>query len=125
VWPIRNGKLIPPVDVLRTDSEIVVRTELPGVDPDSIEVTMDDTRLRVRAERRVSTTEQGEHLRREFAYGIFERQIALPVGIDADKLSARYDDGVLEIRAPYAAAKAVKVPVETASSKRKGLKAAS
>jgi Hsp20/alpha crystallin family protein len=48
-------------------SEIVLRVELPGVDPDSIDVTVRDTTLRVRAERQAPTAEQGEYLRRGFS----------------------------------------------------------
>jgi HSP20 family protein len=119
-----QAQLFPPVEILRTDGELVIRMELP-VDPDSVDVTLDDTTLRVRAERRVSTEEKGDFLRREFSYGIFERQVALPAGVDSEKMSARYDAGILEIRVPYAGAKAVKVPVETGSGKQEALKAAS
>jgi HSP20 family protein len=121
----REGRLTPPVEILGADSELVIRAELPGVDPDSVDVTLDDSTLRVRAERRIPTTEQGEYLRREFAYGTFECGVVLPTGIDPDKVSARYDAGILEIRVPRAADKAVKVPVQVGTSEKKGLKAAS
>jgi HSP20 family molecular chaperone IbpA len=76
----REGRLTPPVEILGADSELVIRAELPGVDPDSVDVTLDDSTLRVRAERRIPTTEQGEYLRREFAYGTFECSVVLPAG---------------------------------------------
>jgi HSP20 family protein len=120
-----DARLFPPVEIQRTDGEIVVRMELPGVDPDSVDVTLDDNILRVRAERRVSTEEKGDYLRREFEYGIYERHIALPAGIDPEKLSARYDAGILEVRVPYPGAQAVKVPVQVGSGEQKELKAAS
>jgi HSP20 family protein len=122
----RSGPpMLPPMEVLRTDSEIVVRVELPGVDPDSIDVTMANDTLRIRAERPAPTAEQGEYLRRGFAYGTFEATVVLPPGIDPGKLSARYDAGVLEIRVPHGAVPAVKVPVQAGSTKKKALKAAS
>jgi HSP20 family molecular chaperone IbpA len=78
----RQPRILAPMEVLRTDSEIVVRVELPGADPDSIDVTVrDGSTLRVRAERRAPTAGQGEYLRRGFAYGIFEGTVMLPAGI--------------------------------------------
>ncbi len=122
----RQPRIIAPMEVLRTDSEIVIRVELPGVDPDSIDVTvLDGTMLRVRAERRAPTAGQGEHLRRGFAYGTFEGTVMLPAGIDAGQVSARYDAGILEIRVPHAAVQEVKIPVEAGSGATKALKAAS
>ena len=125
----RNGRMRPRMEVVRTDSELVVRVELPGVDPDSVDVTLEDTTLRVRAERRVDdAVEQGEYLRREFAYGTFDGAVRLPSGIDPDKLTAKYDAGILEVRVPHAAEKAVKVPVQVGSGggkSQKELKAAS
>jgi len=122
----RQPRILAPMEILRTDSGIVVRVDLPGVDPDSIDVTvLDGTTLRVRAERRAPAAGQGEYLRRGFAYGTFEGTVMLPAGIDAGALSASYDAGVLEIRVPHAAVQEVKVPVETGSGATKALKAAS
>src|SRR2546421_13124526 len=95
------------------------------VDPDSIDVTLQDgTMLRVRAERWEPTTEQGEYLRREFAYGTFEGAVVLPAAVDPDGLSARYDAGILEIRVPQPAVQAVKVPVEAGAGEKKAPEAA-
>src|SRR6266446_3147806 len=122
----RQSRIRAPMETLKTDSEIIVRVDLPGADPDSIDVTvLDGTTLRVRAERRAPTAGQGEYLRRGFAYGTFEGTVMLPAGIDAGALSASYDAGVLEIRVPHAAVQEVKVPVETGSGATKALKAAS
>src|SRR5947209_60972 len=122
----RQSRIIAPMEVLKTDSGIVIRVELPGVAPDSIDVTVrDGTTLRVRAERRAPTAGQGEYLRQGFAYGTFEGTVVLPAGIDAGELSARYDAGILEIQVPQAAVQEVKVPVEAGSVEKKALKAAS
>lgn len=122
-WSARDGRLVPSMEILKTDGDIVVRMELPGVDPDSMDVTLQDRTLRVRAERRVSNEEDALH--REFVQGTFERAVVLPSEIDPDKLSARYEAGILEVRIPYSAPKAVKVPVEIASGETPALKAAS
>ena len=121
----RGGWPFPRMEVLRTDSEFVIRVELPGVDPDSVDVSLDDTVLRVRAERRVPTTEQGEYLRRELVYGTYERDVVLPSGIEPEKMSARFEDGVLEVRVPHRGVRSVKIPVEMGEGTPKALRAAS
>lgn len=121
--PARHERLLPPMEVRRTDSEMVVRVELPGVDPESVDVTLEDRYLRIRAERREPTAEQGEYLQRGFAYGTFQAEVLLAEGIDADKLSARHDNGILEVRVPYAS-RTVKITVEQ-GEQQKALKAAS
>jgi HSP20 family protein len=121
----RDERRFPRMEVLRTDSEFVIRVELPGVDPDSMDVTLDGTVLRVRAERRVPTTEQGEYLRRELVYGTYERVVVLPEGIEPEKMSARFEEGILEVRVPHKAPAAVRVPVEIGSGKQEALRAAS
>jgi HSP20 family protein len=120
-----EGRMIPRMEILRTSSEFVVRAELPGVDPDSVDVTLEDTTLRIRAERRVPATEQGEYLRRELVYGTFEGTIKLPSGVDPEKLSARYDAGILEVRVPLEAPQASKIPVEIGPGQTNALEAAS
>ncbi|MBX7444871.1 MULTISPECIES: Hsp20/alpha crystallin family protein [unclassified Arthrobacter] len=81
---------------------LVVRAEMPGVDPDKdIAVTMDDGFLRIRAERQ----EKEEHkdkgsYRSEFRYGSFSRNIPLPDGVKEEDIKATYTNGVLEVRAP-------------------------
>jgi HSP20 family protein len=84
------------------DKTLVVRAEMPGVDPDKdIEVTMDDGFLRIRAERQ----EKEEHkdkgsYRSEFRYGSFSRNIPLPDGVKEEDIKATYTNGVLEVRTP-------------------------
>lgn len=81
---------------------LVVRAEMPGLDPDKdVEVTMDGGFLRIRAERQ----EKEEHrdkgrYRSEFRYGSFSRNIPLPDGVKEEDIRATYTNGVLEVRAP-------------------------
>ena len=84
------------------DGSVVVRAELPGMDPDEdIEISVDDGRLTIRGERRERSerSEQGGY-RTEFRYGSFERTLRLPAGAQVDRVSAEYDDGILEVRVP-------------------------
>lgn len=81
---------------------LVVRAEIPGVDPDKdLEITVDDGYLRIRAERQEKEEHKDKgHFRSEFRYGSFSRSIPLPDGVKEDDIKATYSDGVLEVRTP-------------------------
>lgn len=119
----RDGRLTPPVEVLRRDGELAVRVELPGVDPERVEVTVQDGILHIRAPRAMELPEGVEPVRREFAYGTYERELALPEGIDPEKLTARYERGILEVTIPYEVRKAHKIPVQIGAGEKKALAA--
>lgn len=88
------------VEEYREDSAVVVRAELPGVDPDKdIEITVADGALQIRAHReeREQTEEEGRY-RSEFHYGSFFRRVPLPQGASDDDVKATYRDGILEVR---------------------------
>jgi HSP20 family protein len=97
------------------DGHLVVRAEMPGIDPDKdVEITVEDRVLRIRAERRQETkTEDKKGFRSEFHYGSFVRQVPLPAGASEKDVSATYTDGILEVRVPVdgEAAEAKKVPI--------------
>jgi len=86
---------------------LVVRAELPGIDPDNdVEISVQDRILHIRAERRQETKEEAKgHYRSEFRYGSFARRIQLPEGVSADQVTASYKDGILEVRVPLPAQK--------------------
>jgi len=90
------------------DDHLVIRAEMPGVDPDKdVEISIDDGVMTVRAERRQedrTTTSRG--FRTEFRYGSFRRTMALPKGTSAKAVTATYRDGILEIRVPAPSAPA-------------------
>lgn len=83
-------------------STLVVRAEVPGIDPDrDVDVSVSEGMLHIKAERQ----EKSEHksksgYRSEFRYGSFTRSIALPPGAKEEDITATYKDGVLEVRAP-------------------------
>ena len=82
-----------------------VNLALPGVDPQDVKLNVQGNLLSVSAERKESReTKDVNYLRRELSYGSLERTIALPEGTDASKITAEYNNGVLEITAPIAAA---------------------
>ena len=85
-----------------TDDSMVIRAEMPGIDPDKdVEVTVADGLLSIRAERRFEEKEEKEgRTRSEFRYGAFSRTVRVPQDIDVDDITASYKDGILEVRYP-------------------------
>ncbi len=89
-----------------SDAEgITIRGEIPGIDPDEdLEITVDNGRLHISAERRQRTEEKTHGgFRTEFKYGSFRRTCSLPAGAVSEDISATYDDGILEIKIPVTA----------------------
>jgi HSP20 family protein len=87
------------------DGIFVMKAELPGIDPDrDVEITVTDDQVRLRAERRLEERhESSEGYRSEFRYGSLRRTLPLPVGAQAEEISASYRDGILEVRIPMGA----------------------
>lgn len=97
------------------DDGLTIRGELPGIDPDNdVEITVEDGRLTINAERRQhETSQEGDRRRSEFRYGSYRRTLSLPAGTDTSSITATYDDGILEVRVPVdgAQAEAARIPV--------------
>jgi len=119
-WPPRWSELLDEDSFIRVeevvkDGELVIKAELPGVDPDKdVELVVDKGVLTLHAERREeSKEEKGERRRSEFRYGSYSRSVALPAGATEDDVKATYENGILEIRIPVNKDKAVarKVPI--------------
>jgi len=92
------------VEEYQDGNTLVVKAELPGVDPDSdVEISVADGVLHIQAERKEATEHKDKHgYRTEFRYGAFARDISLPSGSKDADVSATYRDGVLEVRVPLA-----------------------
>ena len=90
------------VEEYREDGTLVVRADLPGIDPDKdVELTVAGGMLHIEAERREEEKREGKgYLRREVRYGSFSRSLSLPEGVTEADITATYKDGVLEIRIP-------------------------
>jgi HSP20 family protein len=107
-----------PMDATRTDDEVVLRFDVPGIDSESIEVTVDRGVLSVRARRAEEHSENGRRFIRERVAGTFTRSVRLGDALDADKIEAAYADGVLTVRVPLAEqAKPRKVEIKTTDAK--------
>jgi HSP20 family protein len=89
-----------PMDALRREHEIVLRFDLPGVDSESIELTVDKGILTVSAKRDQEPAEDESLISRERVMGTFTRRVYLSDTVDTEKIDAAYADGVLTVRLP-------------------------
>jgi HSP20 family protein len=106
-WPMTIGGEWPTDQVIRVDEfrengTLVIRAEMPGMDPDKdVSVTMSDGMLQIKAERHEEEeTEDRGYMRRELRYGSFVRTLPLPEGMSESDVKATYTNGMLEIRVP-------------------------
>ncbi|MGK5740611.1 Hsp20/alpha crystallin family protein [Micromonospora sp. URMC 103] len=112
------------MDAYRDGDYFYAAFDLPGVDPDSIDCTVERNVLTVRAERRRPTDDKVELVAAERPMGIFTRQLFLGDTLDTDNLEAGYDNGVLTLRIPVAErAKPRRVPVTASANGHKQINA--
>lgn len=90
------------MDAFRRNGELVVHFDLPGVDPASIDLTVEKNVLTVKAERSFRRTEGDEYIVAERPQGQFTRQLFLGESLDSDRIDARYEHGVLTLTIPVA-----------------------
>ena len=93
----------PVVDVSETPNEIVLEAELPGMKRNEIDIELNGETLTLRGERKFEQTQRGEQFHRiERQYGAWQRSFQIEVPIDAQKVSANYEQGLLTVRLPKA-----------------------
>jgi HSP20 family protein len=97
-----------------------IRVDLPGVDPQEVELIVEDNQLTLKGERKAAQEHKnGNRLGQEMRYGAFARTFTLPKGVKAEELQARYHNGVLEVTVPLPAAQMPKkVPVQIVGEER-------
>jgi HSP20 family protein len=98
----RGGPSSFPMDAVRHGNQVFVSFDLPGVDPDAIDVTVERDTLTVSATRRFERSEGDEVLAGERPQGTFTRRVLLGQNLDASRLEATYDHGVLTVTIPVA-----------------------
>jgi len=109
-----NGSRVPtmPMDAYRHGDEFVIQFDLPGVDPGSIDLTIEQNVLEVRATRDWQLPDGEQMVANERPQGTFSRQLFLGENLDGDHIAAKYDQGVLTVTIPIAeAAKPRKVEI--------------
>jgi HSP20 family protein len=107
-WPFRpllaltsSRHFIPTADVFARNGSLVIKMDLPGVEPKDIHVKLDEGELTVMGERKADKEIKEEgYYRKESTYGFFERHMTVPKGVKDSEIKAEYDSGVLEISMP-------------------------
>ena len=96
-----SGAWVPPVDVRETKDSLEIAAELPGLDPKNVEVSVENGVLTLKGNRQFEKAMEGETYHRvERAYGMFERSFTLPTNVDAEKIQASFQHGVLHLTVP-------------------------
>jgi HSP20 family protein len=95
----------PTLDVLHEDGDLLIRVELPGVKREDVEITLHERALTISGERRAEEHKEGSgYYVRERRHGSFRRTLVLPHDVEEEEISARFEEGVLEVRVPGGAA---------------------
>jgi HSP20 family protein len=96
-----NRRWAPAMDLLETEAHFVLRADLPGMTESDVNIELEDNVLTVSGERKAEREEKREGFYRvERAFGSFSRSLTLPKGVDAEAVTAGFDNGVLEVRIP-------------------------
>jgi HSP20 family protein len=105
--PLPNGgnvgqrRWLPPMDLVETEDDFVLRADLPGVSEGDVNIELEDNVLTISGQRKSEHEERKEGFHRvERAYGSFARSLTLPEGVNAEAIKAGFDRGVLEVRIP-------------------------
>ncbi|MCB2081683.1 MAG: Hsp20/alpha crystallin family protein [Rickettsiales bacterium] len=96
-----GNQMTPAVDIIENDKSFKVEVELPGMKEDDVEVTINDSYLTIRGEKKESKEDKSEnYVRRERYYGSYQRTVALPETVNTDKAKATFKKGVLWVEIP-------------------------
>lgn len=87
----------PPINLWQGDDKVALTAELPGVEPNDVDVTVQDNVLVLKGKREPKWGQDADWQRQERPYGSFSRIIELPFRVDADRVNARFENGVLEL----------------------------
>ena len=100
-FPFEQAVWAPTIDVFEKGDKFVVKAELPGMKEDDIDISVVGDTLNIKGEKKTETeVKEDDYYRCECSYGSFFRSIALPSTVDAGKIAAEYEGGVLEISLP-------------------------
>ncbi|MEW6348910.1 MAG: Hsp20/alpha crystallin family protein [Thermodesulfobacteriota bacterium] len=98
-----GSRFSPAFDISETETDLILRAELPGVDPKDVDVTLTGSVLTIKGEKKEEREENDEHMyRMERSFGSFARSFTLPCEVSEDRVEARFKDGVLTLKLPKA-----------------------
>ncbi len=117
VMGLRQGPRFMPVDLYRDGDQYILNADLPGIDPGSVDVDVDGQLLTIRAQRTASSADGAKWLSQERPSGSYLRQFSLGDGVDPERISAHYDNGVLSVVLPVSErAKPRKIEIQSTST---------
>ncbi|MFC1931063.1 Hsp20/alpha crystallin family protein [Chloroflexota bacterium] len=97
-----DQNLVPHTDIYEEKDQLVMKTELPGIDKKDLDISLEGDRLTIKAEKKEEVKEDTTHHTRERYYGTYFRSLTLPYLVKEGEISATFDNGVLELRLPKA-----------------------
>lgn len=114
-WPFARTQVYPPLNIYNDGESFILRAEVPGVDPKSLDIEVTGDTLTLRGERQLPELPEGaSYHRRERDSGQFRRSFTLPEKVDSSKVAATCEHGILEVRLPHAQeAKARRIAVKS------------
>ncbi|MBA2628355.1 MAG: Hsp20/alpha crystallin family protein [Gemmatimonadales bacterium] len=123
-WPAGEGNdaitsaWMPPCDVFEDKDSVRIIAEIPGVRPEDVRLSLENNMLTIRGEKKQVAEEKTDRVHRyERTYGMFERAFALPSTVDAERIEAQYDAGIVTVTLPKAErARPRQIEVKTASA---------
>jgi len=95
-----EDSLVPHTDMYEEKGQLVMKTELPGIDKKDLDITLEGDRLTIKAEKKEEVQEDATHHTRERYYGRYFRSVTLPYPVKEKKINAIFENGVLELRLP-------------------------
>ena len=102
-WPVPTDSGTLAVDVYETDDDVVVKSAIPGVKPEDIDISLTGDTLTIKGETKFEEeVKEDNYIRREMRYGSFARTVTVPVPVVADKADAEFEDGMLTLTLPKA-----------------------
>ncbi|MDY6862127.1 MAG: Hsp20/alpha crystallin family protein [Thermodesulfobacteriota bacterium] len=97
-------KVFPALNLTQDEHNLYIRTEIPGIKPDAIDINVTDDSITIKGERVINDQEENVNYHRsERESGYFRRVLGLPLKVESEKIEANYKDGILTIKAPKAA----------------------
>jgi HSP20 family protein len=100
---LEEGEWYPSLDVAETKNDVVVKAEVPGMDPKDIDISLSNGALTIKGEKKQEREEKEENYHLiERSYGAFTRSVQLPCEVKTDKINASYKNGVLKVTLPKA-----------------------
>ena len=108
----RSAREFPHLDLTETDDKLIIKADIPGIDPEDIDISVSDDSIILKGEIRQESVNKMENFHRtERMYGSFSRTVRLPCRVQVDDVKAEYSRGILEISMPKCPGKRKKVSI--------------